>query len=834
MSGSLGVVIQQNLSRCRTATSNLTLAVRPQQHVQVRNLPWVPLAYRKGARSSPANVVRSRPPPKTRGNLRTRTPPAKRSRRGPSLNYRSSDHAPSRRIGHRHASLSFTIQSHKESLLKMQKELDLSILRYRQSLGAVEMSKGDPTATKKPAEGSSHQVTSLLSALSELHKGQSPDSWKKVEDTEEGFRQVGSLVSDMSLLATKIQALVLKEISQKNDKQEEHVLYFYCSLAEQLLLSLIQMQSDRLDFVKTGAAGDTEASGFKLSWFGWLKDKILDKHGKKSPSKKGNERIMMHEDPLCSPRLEHFQSLAEVVLNTLRQELKDPHQSSFRKIRRAQRLQQLIEKTPPNVEPNAKVLRTLMNAYALVGSYESARACEKVAKKHPEIHDDVFGAVLHAYFMAAKSSPRSQERSKAAVRADELVREKWMIHEYEEKKFVHCTKAMLCLNAVGGEAIPDINVRADTLANMCVGRENLEEVFRNGNLEGLWKVAPSSLTLPLLNCLVLIYASSRDASRVNLAKRLLQILLEDSDFKENIGVPFPDVRTCKSVLAGLVGINDRRIRWARVASPGDEQSNTSKHLKDSSPENLEYGMQLLDHMFARSQCWPDQSYFHSLLRLLLMARPPGTGNTADTLLSKMHIRECFGKIGLSGNLTMVTRKTYHYVLRAWLASAEAGDPQTAKRALELVELMEGQSLPLLSSSDSGKSDGPTRYRSSVLPDRSTYQLLLKACSSVRVESEKEEALDIALVVDQKMKRRGIAPTSDTYSLLFACCANLLPESSKRRQHVTSRLLEDAREQGNVNEIVLEKVREFKTDEASNDGRKSKIGARGGGGLLSDL
>jgi Pentatricopeptide repeat domain len=400
-------------------------------------------------------------------------------------------------------------------------------------------------------------------------------------------------------------------------------------------------------------------------------------------------------------------------------------------------------------------------------------------------------------------------------------------NEYEEKKFAHCTKAMLCLNAVGGEAIPDINVRADTLANMCVGRENLEEVFRNGNLEVLWKIAPSNLTLPLLNCLVLIYASSRDSSRVNLAKKLLQILLEDSDFKDCTDVPYPDVRTCKAVLAGLVGINDRRIRWTRVSSPSDEQAKGPKHLEDSSPSCLEYGVQLLDHMFARSQCWPDQSYFHSLLRLLLMARPQCAGETADMLLSKMYIRECFGK--LSGNRTIVTRKTYHYVLRAWLASAEAGDPQAARRALELVELMEAQSLPLLSPADSGNSDGPTVYRASTAPDRSTYQLLLKTCGSIKVESEKEDALDIALFVDKKMKKRGITPTSDTYSLLFACCANLLPENSKRRQNVTRQLLEDARQQGNVNEVVLKKA---KNGESVGSGAKGR--ASSGGGLLSDL
>lgn len=867
------------------------LASQHQNHLlQVRHNSYVPLAYRQGS-SKAKQLSQTRPRLSRSGagsKQRGRTPPGRRGRRGPrggaadaSRGNRSSKKGNSfTGRSQQQSSLEYNLQGRKDDLLRKQKELENGLAQYRESLGNLLQSTaaGDlsesseaeapgeivtddvlvekDTSRKKrkkrkggkqhdsadtASPSSSHQVTALISQLSDIHVNLKPETWSHVKDTEEGYRQICHTVGEMIDLATNIQKLSLKKDSkmqqQQRDRQTDPVLLsYYSGIAEQLLGAWIDLQQDRSEFVKTVKAQTSDAGGLTKTWFGWLKNEVMDA-GKEVVSDNttdadtdASKPPMAHEDPLCGPRLEHFQNIANTVLQTLREDMRESrsnansNQTPFRKIRRAQRLKQLLEKMPQKVVPDVPAIQTLMNAFAIVGSYESARACESLAEKYPDMQDDLLATVLHGFFLAARSSPRNQERTKSAMRADELVRQRWAnssrSDDYEENKFIHGTKALLCLHAVGPDAVPDICKRADTLANLCVGRDNLESVFRSGNLESLWKIARPQITLPFLNCLTLIYASSGDTSRVLLAKRLLLILLKDSDFQSNKDVPFPDVRTCKAVLSGLLAISDKKARLTPV-NKYQKKSHPSPKDSEGFQETLNYGFELLDLMMAHPQCWPDQQYFQYLLRLLLMARPKGVGDVAEQLLSKMHVQECFGLPGF----TLVTRKTYEYVLLAWLSAAKQKAPGAAKRTVDLLDLMEAQSLPLFPADEKG-SDA---YKHCVAPDRSTIQLALSICSSVKIHDEKEEALDCALAIYYRSKKRGINPTSETFSQLFACCANLLPESSKRRQSVTQLLLEDARSQGNVNETVLEKL---KSQNAAGSSTTSIVG--GSGGLLADL
>eukprot|EP00797_Seminavis_robusta_P013952 Sro2124_g315590.1 n/a (503) ;mRNA; f:5404-6912 len=500
-----------------------------------------------------------------------------------------------------------------------------------------------------------------------------------------------------------------------------------------------------------------------------------------------------------------------------------------------------------NQPDDEAAIRSVIDAYAWVGSYESARAAEKAAAEYH--HHALDDSVLQAYFRAARFCPRRKDRHKAAMRAEELFRQQWDKnnnqnnnsstnssddYSFEADKFTQCQELLRCLTAVGPELIPDLCKRADSLVDLCIGRDQLDEVWRNGSLGGLWKVAPAHLTLSVLNSLVFVYAAS--PSRLHFAKLLLKVLLEDSDLNHHhhdSDVPsYPDIRTCKAVMGSLVRMDDRRNQLQRLRPKQrnkKQNDNDNKHSSSSSSstaaENLEYGMKLLDLMLARRpSCWPDQPYFHSLFRLLLLSRPRDAGIVAEELLSTMHIRECYSRFGIP----IVTSKTYNFVLQAWLASAEQGHPDAAIRASRLVDWMAAQSLPLLTSDDSNSN---LAYKTAVKPDRNTYDLVLKICSAIRVDSEKDKAFETALSVYRTMQERGLNPVSGTFSLLFACCENLLPNKSKRT--AIQELLAAARKQGSVNEALLEEL-SSRGDGLDSNGDDDEESAKSGFSLLADL
>jgi len=948
---------QKSLLRGGSSLSSATkgFVTRPQhqhqhqhrhyQQQQVRHLPYVPLAYQRGAvKALKEKAARPKPRsgrsthyPKNNNhtadnNKRGRTsysPSSLKRREGRARNRRHTAEAGSHIINNnnnsnndtttgdtyyqKRSSWEYILQDHKDDLLGLQKKLEGTLSAYRTSLSQSTTPITDPTTAKndkttedqtvtdnndndndnndhhqpnnrrkKTTKNSNNKITSLstsqqatvlIAQLPGIHAPYQPHSWNHVQDTEHGYREICSIVGDMITVATKIQILSLKDNNNNNhnnntannnhnnsnsssDESHDLTMTYYSGIAEQLLEGWIDLQKDRMQFVeKARESTINRTNEASISWFGWLKQATTANNENNNKNnqddiKKNVPVLVAHEDPNCGPQMEHFQKLADAVLSSLREDLMDRIQTPFRNIRRAQRLKRLLEKMPSNVEPDVEAVRTVIHAFAMVGSYESARAGESLAERYPHMQDELLTIVLHGYYLASRSSPRNQERSKAAIRADELVRQRWAtdndnatanndynddddsnssnLDNFEEQKFVHGTKALLCLHAVGTDALPDVCKRADYIADLCLGRENLEEVFRNGNLEGLWKMARPQITMPFLNCLTLIYTSSGDSSRIQLAKRLLLILMKDSDFQSSKDINFPDLRTCKAVVSEL----NKTIKYNRP-DPSSRKDfttlNVPKVYKDALQKNLDYGLELLDLMMARSQCWPDQWYFHTLLRMLPTAKPSNPGAIAEQILSKMHIRQCFGSPGFS----LAIRKTYHYVLLAWLSSAKSGVPDTAKRIVEILDAMEAQSLPLLArDSYSKESDAYNNY---VAPDSNTFHLALQVCTAVRIDSEKEEALEIALAIHDRMKRRGIQATSKTFSMLFAC-ANLLPESSSRRQNVTEQLLEDARQQGNVNEDVLKrhKLQGGGGNGGLGSGSSSFSSDSVAGGLLADL
>ena len=148
------------------------------QHNQVRNFPWVPIAYRKGSPTSTSTgtrTTRPRSPVKGtpgRGIPRTRTPPSRRSRRASNVNAGLASSPRSGSSTGRHGSLTFALQSAKGDLMVKQDEVDLAILQYQRSLvlDAVEGKHGSQAQKSTKSSGTPNKITTLLSKLQDIHK----------------------------------------------------------------------------------------------------------------------------------------------------------------------------------------------------------------------------------------------------------------------------------------------------------------------------------------------------------------------------------------------------------------------------------------------------------------------------------------------------------------------------------------------------------------------------------------------------------------------------------------------------------------------------------------
>ena len=147
MNSSVAGAIQRNLLRGGSSTARQSshgILYRPQHHLhlQVRHLPYVPLAYQRGASKAMKQSQSARPRGRSSpgsSSKRGRTPPIRRSRRGAPAKGAADGTSSSGKYDptttRQRGSLEYALQGQKDALLRRQKELEQSLLRYRESLG---------------------------------------------------------------------------------------------------------------------------------------------------------------------------------------------------------------------------------------------------------------------------------------------------------------------------------------------------------------------------------------------------------------------------------------------------------------------------------------------------------------------------------------------------------------------------------------------------------------------------------------------------------------------------------------------------------------------------
>jgi hypothetical protein len=264
--------------------------------------------------------------------------------------------------------------------------------------------------------------------------------------------------------------------------------------------------------------------------------------------------------------------------------------------------------------------------------------------------------------------------------------------------------------------------------------------------------------LPLLHYLIHVLASSEDPVWLERSKQMLLYMMQidRGGFGFGASIVYPTVDTLNVVIQSILKQYEDRGRI------GGEQ-------------DLEYTLSLLDYMFGRSDqgCWPNDTTFLLLLRLLAAIKPNDISDRAENMLSKMELRRTLSRSNMS-------LSTYHLVLRCWLAAAESGISKNGcLRGMKLLENLEMQSTPLiLSDKDVSLTTVRNLYDISLRPSKETYNLLLKICAeAMRCENV---SLNIPWAVVRRMAQRGMLSENEEAIQSFLAYAASLPEDRREK------------------------------------------------------
>lgn len=142
------------------------------------------------------------------------------------------------------------------------------------------------------------------------------------------------------------------------------------------------------------------------------------------------------------------------------------------------------------------------------------------------------------------------------------------------------------------------------------------------------------------------------------------------------------------------------------------------------------------------------------------------------------------KIEVLKNLLVAAPNTelYLHLIENWGISSKYGKVTgTAKRAYDIMRRMELQSRidTEFDSFEEGQKNQLSDSEQNLTPNASIYKAVIKVCSLVQSEREKEEALKLAFLTYNKMIRRGMTPP-DTEGLL-RCIVNSVPAAQSEKR-----------------------------------------------------
>jgi hypothetical protein len=391
---------------------------------------------------------------------------------------------------------------------------------------------------------------------------------------------------------------------------------------------------------------------------------------------------------------------------------------------------------------------------------------------------------------ATKHDPDASKRVAAALEAVAALNREWNYNlpRHRVERIVHGSIVLNCLSISGSKSnmmVPDVCDLADQIVRRCLGRAGIPKLLDDGEGKATQPVDPQ--TLPLISCMVRIYAESGDEKRVKQARTLLSYMMKHDDEAVSPFMPYPLLDTFNAVLTSVV---------TEFEGKPKKESKSEAGL-----EALDYSTSLLDFMLTRrdSGCWPNEATFKLLFRILTSVDPPDVGERGEEVMSMLDVRAYFAQCRkddpyealLSVNHRVI-RKTdpfevslsmYHYALRCWLRAAEKPTTEgAALRAWRLVEKLEMQSTPLLlSDREIQQRWFPPLYDIRLRPTGNTYRLVQQICVGTANEQSFADACEVALKVHKRLRSKGMIALdgSDNRNLSFALM-RLPPDSVVRK------------------------------------------------------
>jgi len=546
-------------------------------------------------------------------------------------------------------------------------------------------------------------------------------------------------------------------------------------VAERLLRIFLDIRADRANLVYRLKPKDKPKSIISLAKSCFFPS---------SSQEKEEIKITAHEDSSFAPLERHVDDIISAVFNVLPSDTTDVSVLS----QRADRLISMLDLYSGGT-PSVNSMLCVLRAQSAVGTIKRADEAQRLWRRTSSDlpSPQLFYQVLRAYEFASTREKDFKLQSKCIHEIEKLVLEEWGDAEINNsskgKSFSIAVRAMSGLSV---QLLPDSCERAENLAIKHLGEQSFAKMFVNPDETSFKEMEMISITdMHLVRSLLNLYSSYPDSRRLEQGMQLLRFLELQHEMRQKGGKKIGRGRKDNPILVSSF-TDSQWLSTYRSMIIGIRNYTFSPNRKkeDKSPDSLQninlatYAHGLLDRMDAVSIS-PDSDIFVRLLKIWRRVRSKKSGEFAEDILTKMQLREACNPS------VHVTEDVYRSVLWCWYEAALAGHPEAVKRANYLLRSMEVQSgiqeVQTVDSSSQMEVDIQSAvYKTEVRPTIQTYNHVIAICGQVRSGRDKEEVVNIALDLHQRILDAGLEPTKKTYLALFKCLKTHLDKDSPLR------------------------------------------------------
>ncbi|GAX15724.1 hypothetical protein FisN_3Hu198 [Fistulifera solaris] len=731
---------------------------------------WVPPAYQGGLRTSKAYEQRT-------GSKKSRDIKGRNEKGRPS----SFKVKKKRNTEDAAALLTNDFEEKKARFAETCSNLLLFSRRYKEHLA-----NGSVSAIDKNIDMPSTSITfltkQLKDAFHDIHSTETTLTWNHIISTELIFREIAAALQEAIVLPT----LLAKEERSLMKRKE------YADLAEFALSSLLSLRSERALLVKSVYhwsskvtppyhRKQTKSSSIK-AWVATLFETAARDIPEAGPYTQALQMSgsFAHEDHSLGVSQSMFLAVMETIVSTipsfrLDSMTLDPHVEPENVHQTLDRLVNLLDKLPSPDSEHGELFAFVMSIFASVGTLESARNSFDYYRRYSHIVP--FSLVLNVYCEAAR---REEDHELSNVIADEcfnLVQQEWdeSLPEEPLDGVNHLCLALESVFLARGVTEIDMCDRVETLVRRVLASGEYDNILSNAKTQNV-VLPPEGPTIHLLDCLIKVLGNCQEEQRIRRAQKLLDYLLYYTGWG-GATPSFPSTDACNQLLDGLC--------WLHRGKPQAVHQEIKKN-------DLEYSSSLLKFMQTTGKrcCWPTDSTFQSIFRLLSSVAPDDLGEQAEYLLSNMEMRNPISSDPIHISLAM-----YHRVIGCWVevANKKRTTGNAFERCMFLLEQMEIQSMPLLlTEKEIRTASVKGLYHTELQPTVRTYKLILgifqTEANNVGGEiSENTEQLFFALV--DSINLRGILASEPSLRKRVRNCVQLIARESEEKHRVQA-LLED--------------------------------------------